>query len=463
MTQDVRFDRELIRRYDCLGPRYTSYPTAVQFDTAFGAARYRDAAAATNAITPVRPLSLYLHIPFCASPCFYCACSKIITRGGERAAEYLLRLNREIELQAALFDSQRTVEQLHFGGGTPTFLKAAQLEALLRQLGRHFRLTDDPNREYSIEVDPRTVSSATIDALGAMGLNRMSVGVQDFDEQVQRTVNRVQSRAETERVIDRARSAGFRSISVDLIYGLPLQTEERFGRTLDAVLESRPDRLAVYAYAHMPQTFRAQRRIRAKELPSAETRLGLLGLTIDRLTDAGYLYVGMDHFALPDDELIKARAAGSLHRNFQGYSTHAHCDIVALGVTAIGRVGDAYAQNLKTIADYQSAIDASRLAVHRGIVLNDDDRIRAAVIQALMCYGSIERRAISRQFGIEFDDYFAQELELLRPMENDGLVEVRPARILVSPAGRLLLRNVAMVFDAYLKRGAVRPAYSRAI
>jgi oxygen-independent coproporphyrinogen-3 oxidase len=351
------------------------------------------------------------------------------------------------------------VEQLHFGGGTPTFLKPGQFEELMRVLGRHFQLTDDPEREYSIEVDPRTVSSEAIDALAALGLNRMSVGIQDFDPEVQRTVNRIQSRAETERVIDRARSAGFRSISVDLIYGLPLQTEERFGRTLDAVLESRPDRLAVYAYAHLPQTFRPQRRIRAAELPSSETRLGLLGMTIAKLTDAGYEYVGMDHFALPEDELIKARESHTLHRNFQGYSTHAECDIVGLGVTAIGRVGDAYAQNLKGLAEYESCIDGSRLAVHRGVVLNADDRIRAAVIQGLMCYGIIDRRAI----GIEFDEYFAAELELLRPLEGDGLIEAGPASIRVTPSGRLLLRNVAMVFDAYLKRGAVRPAFSRAI
>jgi len=463
MNSGVRFDRELIRRYDCLGPRYTSYPTAVQFDAGFDAARYRETATATNSIRPLRPLSLYLHIPFCASPCFYCACSKIITRNEARAADYLARLEREIGLQGALFDPARRVEQLHFGGGTPTFLKPGQFEELMRQLGRHFHLTDEPDREYSIEVDPRTVASATIDSLAALGLNRMSVGIQDFDPEVQRAVNRVQSRAETERVIDRARSAGFRSISVDLIYGLPLQTEERFARTLDAVLESRPDRLAVYAYAHLPQTFRTQRRLRAADLPSAETRLGLLGLTIAKLTQAGYLYVGMDHFALPDDELIRARESHTLHRNFQGYSTHAQCDIVGLGVTAIGRVGEAFAQNLKAIAEYEAAIDASRLAVHRGVVLNDDDRIRASVIQGLMCYGDIDRRAIGRQFGVEFDEYFANELDLLRPLEDDGLVEAGPGRIRVTPSGRLLLRNVAMVFDAYLKRAAARPAYSRAI
>ena len=459
MSSGVRFDRELIRRYDCHGPRYTSYPTAVQFEPAFDAARYASAARATNGSRPPRPLSLYLHIPFCASPCFYCACSKIITRGGTRAAHYLERLVREIELQGALFDRGRRVEQLHFGGGTPTFLDAGQFERLLGALGRHFQLTDDPDREYSIEVDPRTVSPETIDVLSALGLNRMSIGVQDFDPEVQRAVNRVQSQEETERVIERARHAGFRSISIDLIYGLPLQTEARFARTLDAVLKSRPDRLAVYAYAHLPQTFRAQRRLRAADLPAAETRLGLLGLTIARLTDAGYQYVGMDHFALPE----VAQRLGKLHRNFQGYSTHAHCDIVGLGVTAIGKVGDAYAQNLKALADYERALDEGRFAVHRGVVLSEDDRLRAAVIQGLMCYGSVDQRAVGERFGIDFARYFAQELEQLRALADDGLVEMQPSRILVTPAGRLLLRNVAMVFDAYLKRASARPAYSRAI
>ena len=459
----VRFDRDLIWRYDCFGPRYTSYPTAVQFGPKFDAEAYRRAALATNVAQPPSPLSLYVHIPFCASPCFYCACSKLITRSPEKGEAYLARLTREIALQGDLFDRERPVGQLHLGGGTPTFLNAGQLGELMRSLRGHFGLTQAVDREYSIEIDPRTVTPGMIDALAALGFNRMSLGVQDYDPQVQRAVNRMQSPEDTEAVIEQGRKAGFRSISIDLIYGLPLQTPERFSRTLDRVIEARPDRLAVYAYAHLPKIFKSQRRLRAADLPTAETRLELLGLTIEKLTGAGYRYVGMDHFALPDDELIRTRDSGTLHRNFQGYSTHAGCDIVGLGVTAIGRIGDAYAQNLKGLPDYYAAIDASQLAVHRGIVLNEDDRLRAAVIQELMCYGRISRLEIGRRFAVDFDGYFAPELERLKLLEDDGLVTLAPAVIEVTPAGRLLSRNVAMVFDAYLKPSAAAPAYSRAI
>jgi oxygen-independent coproporphyrinogen-3 oxidase len=463
MSAAVRFDRDLIRRYDCFGPRYTSYPTAAQFRPDFTAADYRAAALASNDSRVPAPLSIYMHIPFCASPCFYCGCSKIITRSAVKAEAYVAQLQREIALQGALFDSRREVRQIHLGGGTPTFLSSEQLAGLLAALGRSFQLSTAADREYGIEVDPRTAGPGAIEALAAMGFNRLSLGVQDFDPDVQRAVNRVQLPEEAESVIERGRTAGFRSISVDLIYGLPLQTPQRFGATLDRLIGSHPDRIAVYAYAHLPRMFKAQRRIREADLPTPEIRLELLGATIEKLIGAGYEYVGMDHFAKPQDELIKARDEGTLQRNFQGYSTHAHCDVVGLGVTAIGSIAQTFSQNYKTLTDYGRAIDNSLLPVQRGLTLTDDDRVRAAVIQELMCYGRISRGAVSQRFQVDFDDYFAAELNRLRSFEDDGLLNVRPESIEVTPAGRLLLRNIAMVFDAYLSRGAQAPMYSRAI
>jgi oxygen-independent coproporphyrinogen III oxidase len=459
----IQFDRDLIRHYDGFGPRYTSYPTAAQFRPHFTTDAYRAAALQSNCSQPPSPLSIYVHIPFCASPCFYCGCSKVITRSAGKVEAYLGRLATEIELQGEMFDEGRTVRQLHLGGGTPTFLSAGQLASLLGALRRSFRLSDASDREYSIEIDPRTAGPGSIEALAALGFNRVSLGVQDYDPEVQRAVNRVQSPEETESVIERSRAAGFRSISVDLIYGLPLQTPPRFSVTLDRLIRSRPDRVAVYAYAHLPRMFKAQRRIRESDLPDSEMRLELLGLTIEKLIDAGYDYVGMDHFALPEDELIKARDGGTLHRNFQGYSTHAQCDIVGLGVTAIGHVGETFTQNQKSLADYERAVAAGRLPVHRGLTLTDDDRVRAAVIQELMCYGRVSGGKISQRFHVDFEDYFADELVRLKRLENDGLVRLRADVIDVTPTGRLLLRNVAMVFDAYLKADTVTPMYSRAI
>jgi len=456
----VRFDPELIRRYDRNGPRYTSYPTAVQFHTGFDAARYRAAAASVRPATG--PLSLYVHVPFCASPCFYCGCNKLITRDPVKAQRYLELLEREIELQAPFFNRSRTVEQLHFGGGTPTFLTLTQLTQLLDALRRHFCLTDAAEREYSIEIDPRTLTPESLPALARMGFNRVSLGVQDFDPDVQRAVNRVQSMEQTLLAIDEARACGFVSVSVDLIYGLPKQTLASFARTLDAVAAARPDRVAVYGYAHMPRLFKAQRQIDAAELPSAATRIDLLGLTIQKLTDAGYAYIGMDHFALPDDELARAQRDGTLQRNFQGYSTRADCDLVALGVSAIGKVGDAYAQNAKTLREYYAALEANKLPIQRGVELTADDKVRRAVIQQLMCQGVVRFEAIDAQFGVDFASYFAAEIERLRDMQSDGLVRLTPRTIEVQPAGRLLLRNIAMTFDAYLPATASE-TFSKAI
>jgi oxygen-independent coproporphyrinogen III oxidase len=446
----VLFDADLIRRCDCAGPRYTSYPTAVQFTTAFGEAAYREVALASNAPATARPLSLYVHVPFCASPCFYCGCNRIITRSRDRAQAYLARLNREIELQAALFDRSRSVGQLHFGGGTPTFLQTSELAALMEHLGRHFSMFDTAGREYSIEIDPRTVTADSVHELAAMGFNRMSLGVQDFDPNVQSAVNRIQPEAETLRVVDAARNAGVQSLSFDLIYGLPRQTLASFERTLAAVVKARPDRLAVYAYAHMPRMFKAQRRIKTEELPSPELRLQLLGLTVSMLTAAGYVYIGMDHFALPTDELVRAKRERSLQRNFQGYSTRAEHDLVGLGVSAIGKIGDTYSQNFKTLPEYYSALDSGRLPVQRGVRLTQDDLIRRAVIQELMCHELVDCAAIGQRFGIDFKRYFSTELERLQELQALGLTYVHNGCIGVTQAGRLLMRTVAMVFDAYL-------------
>jgi len=449
-SHQIRFDADLIRRYDRSGPRYTSYPTAVQFTDRFGLDEYKAAAAASNEDPIPRPLSLYVHIPFCSSPCFYCGCTKIITRNHEKAEAYLDRLHREIELQGQLFDDDRAVEQLHFGGGTPTFLTSLEIDRLIEKLGQHFKLSTDAGREYSIELDPRTISRDTLRDLADVGFNRCSLGIQDFDPAVQEAVNRIQSVPDTLRLIRDAREFGFGSVSVDLIYGLPKQNLEGFARTLDTVLSAKPDRFAVYAYAHLPQMFKAQRQLNADDLPTPETRLQLLGLTIEKLLAAGYVYIGMDHFALPDDELVIAQENGSLHRNFQGYSTRGYCDLVGLGMSSIGKVGDTFAQNLKTIPDYYGALDRGELAVHRGLALTGDDIIRRDVIQQIMCYGVLDFDATAKRHDIDFAEYFASEIEALKPLVADGLAEFADPGLRVLPAGRLLLRHLGMAFDAYL-------------
>ena len=461
MSTQVSFDAELIRRYDRNGPRYTSYPTAVQFTPKFGIDDYRRAAVLGNH-PPFAPLSLYVHVPFCASPCFYCGCNKIITRDVTKAQHYLGYLYREIAMQGQLFDRSRVVEQLHFGGGTPTFLSLEQLDALLHTIGKSFHLTNAAGREYSIEIDPRTLQPASLPALARMGFNRVSLGVQDFDPDVQLAVNRVQSAEDTLRAIEQARACGFNSVSVDLIYGLSKQTVPSFARTLDTMLQARPDRLAVYGYAHMPRMFKPQRHIHEPDLPTSATRIELLGLTIEKLTGAGYVYIGMDHFALPDDELVRAQANGTLHRNFQGYSTRAECDLVALGVSSIGKLGNTYSQNAKTLPEYYAALDGDRLAVQRGIELNRDDEIRREVIQRIMCQGIVNFAHINAQFAVEFAAYFAAELEQLQGFVDDGLVTQSAESIVVTASGRLLLRNIAMVFDAYLPKAAPT-TFSKAI
>ncbi len=459
----VDFDADLIRRYDRQGPRYTSYPTARLFESHFDPARYVQEARRSNDDPIPAGLSLYLHLPYCHSPCFYCGCTRLITRDPEKLARYLDRLLREVALQGEFFDRDRRVRQLHLGGGTPSLCSDDQLLELRRGLEAAFHFDPRSEVEASIEVDPRSVTPARMTALADVGFNRVSFGIQDFDPEVQAAVNRRQDPEHCLAVMAAAGEAGFESLSVDLIYGLPRQTLEGFRATLDAVAAARPGRVAVYAYAHLPQQFKAQRQIDSAELPGPELRLKLLGLAVERLTAAGYEYIGMDHFALPDDELARARRAGSLHRGFQGYSTRAGLDLVGLGMSAIGRVGRVYAQNAKTLHEYYGALDRGRLAIHSGRMLNDDDLVRAAVIDRLMCYDTLDFGAIEKAYHIDFAGYFAPELERLAPLAADGLVALEPGLIRVLPRGRFLLRNLAMVFDAYLPAQAAGGHYSRVI
>jgi len=449
MNASIIFDAALIRKYDKAGPRYTSYPTAVQFHDGFGEADYRQEAQAGNATG--KPLSLYLHIPFCDTVCFYCACNKIITKNRRHAVPYLDHLHREMALQGALFDHSRPVTQLHWGGGTPTFISPVEMRELMRVTGEHFQLLDGDRGEYSIEVDPRETDEGTVGLLRELGFNRLSLGVQDFDPDVQKAVNRIQSQEITLKVMEAARSEGFKSISVDLIYGLPLQTTARFSRTVDEIIAQNPDRISVFNYAHLPELFKTQRQIDISSLPTPEVKLEILQTVIEQLTAAGYVYIGMDHFAKPDDELTLAQLAGTLYRNFQGYSTHADCDLIGLGATSIGMVGNSYSQNLKTLEEYYARIDAGQLAVFRGVRLNADDRLRRAVITALICHFALEFAAIERQFNIRFGDYFSAEWVELAELQTDGLLTMDQTGIQVLPAGRLLIRNICMVFDRYLR------------
>jgi oxygen-independent coproporphyrinogen III oxidase len=460
MNHQLIFDAELIRRYDKAGPRYTSYPTAVQFHAGFGEAEYRAAAAASNAGNA--PLSLYFHLPFCDTVCYYCACNKIVTKNRKRTVPYLERLFREIELQSALFDRDRVVDQLHWGGGTPTFLSAEEMRALMRKTRTHFHLHDDDRGEYSIEVDPREADAEIIALLRELGFNRLSLGVQDFDPIVQKAVNRIQSEAETFAVLDAARRTGFRSVNMDLIYGLPHQTVASFATTLDKVISAGPDRLSVFNYAHLPELFKTQRQIDAEQLPAAGEKLAILQHTIERLTSAGYVYIGMDHFARPDDELAVAQREGSLYRNFQGYSTHADCDLVAMGITAIGKVGDTYSQNVKTLDEYSATLDAGRLPVFRGIAMSEDDKLRRAIITQMICHFELDFARIEQTFHIRFREYFAAELAALMPMQADGLLDLKESSLVVRPAGKLLIRNICMVFDTYL-RASQKQRFSKVI
>ncbi len=457
-------DAALLRRYDVPGPRYTSYPTAPRFTGNFDRHALSSTIEASNQEPIPRPLSLYVHVPFCLSPCFYCGCNRIITRDKARAGSYLARLYREIAMVADLFDRDREAIQVHFGGGTPNFLDTTQLHELMDTLRHHFRFSSSSQSDISIELDPRFIGPEDIVALGKTGFNRASLGIQDFDPAVQAAVNRIQGVDETRAIIEACRANGFRSINVDLIYGLPRQTPGGFARTLDTVLAMRPDRLAIYGYAHLPEVFKAQNQIKAADLPTPEAKLGLLQLAIQKLGDAGYVYIGMDHFALPDDELARAQANGSLHRNFMGYTTHAQSDLVGLGVSAISHIGDTFSQNPRDLPSWQIAIDEGRLPVFRGMRLDEDDRLRADLIQQLMCQGEIAIDVLERRHGIDFSGYFEEALHRLGPLRDDGLVRFEPSRIIATAQGRLLLRNIAMCFDRYLHTDtSTAPRHSRAI
>ncbi|MEW8156133.1 MAG: oxygen-independent coproporphyrinogen III oxidase, partial [Candidatus Thiodiazotropha endolucinida] len=381
MDHSTQFDLELIAKYDQSGPRYTSYPTAVQFHDGFNEEEYKRVARESNESS--NPLSLYFHIPFCDTVCFYCACNKVATKDRSLAAGYLARIHEELRMQSELFDTSRVVTQLHWGGGTPTFISHDEMRELVAQTRKAFTLLDDDTGEYSIEIDPREAQGDTIKLLRELGFNRMSLGVQDFDQRVQKSVNRIQSKDETLTVLQSARDEGFRSISIDLIYGLPFQSVESFSSTLDQILEVDPDRLSVFNYAHLPERFKPQRRINEEELPPPQEKLDILQMSIEKLSAAGYVYVGMDHFAKPNDELVLAQEDGTLYRNFQGYSTHADCDLIGLGATSIGMVGPSYAQNMRSLDEYYQRIDSGRLAVFRGVELNRDDRLRRDVITRL--------------------------------------------------------------------------------
>ena len=457
----LEVDLDLIRRLDRKGPRYTSYPTADRFVEAFDANAYRIWAGKRNIGGISRPLSIYVHVPFCRSVCFYCGCNKIVTKDSSKAVTYLDYLYTEMRMQSELFREEPRVEQLHWGGGTPTYLSHEQMCALMQRTRESFDLA--PDGEYSIEIDPRKVGDDTIALLRALGFNRLSLGVQDFDPDVQRAVNRIQSEEETERVLTAARREGFRSVSMDLIYGLPKQTVMSFNRTLEKVIALRPDRIAIYNYAHLPTLFKPQRRIREEELPLPETKLQILGLAIRRLTDAGYVYIGMDHFARPEDELTAAQMQGRLHRNFQGYSTHADCDLVALGVSAIGKVGPTYSQNHRTLEEYYDALGRGDLPIMRGLELSADDLARRAIIQSLMCHFELSTESIEIAYLLDFESYFRQELEDLKLYQGEGLIDIECGWLGVTPKGRLLIRNICMVFDRYLRAGEDRARYSKLI
>jgi len=460
-TENLVFDPQIIRRFDVNGPRYTSYPTADRFVEAFDSDAAKLWLGKRNIGGISRPLSLYFHIPFCNTICYYCACNKIITKDHGRSAKYLKYLAKEVALQSQSLDGEHEVIQLHWGGGTPTFLSHDEMRSLMETTRNHFRLLD--GGEYSIEVDPRKVDTATVALLGELGFNRMSVGVQDFDERVQVAVNRVQSEEETANVINAARANGFKSVSVDLIYGLPHQTVMGFNRTLERVLAMDPERLSIYNYAHLPGLFKPQRRIAESDLPSADTKLQILALAIKKLTEAGYVFIGMDHFAKPDDELAVAQRQGRLHRNFQGYSTYADCDMLSFGISSIGKVGPTYSQNVKTLDEYYDRLDAQMLPVFRGIELNADDILRRSIIGALMCHFELSIESIESAHLIDFRQYFAAELDDLKEMERAGLLKVEREWITVLPPGRLLVRIIAMVFDRYLRADRQRTRYSKVI
>ncbi|MDF0749741.1 oxygen-independent coproporphyrinogen III oxidase [Marinobacter sp. 71-i] len=454
------WDEALIRRYDLSGPRYTSYPTAVEFNQNYPVEDMVKAAARSKASS--RPLSLYTHLPFCAHLCYYCACNKVITKKRDKAMPYVERVLKEAAIQSRLFGADRPVKQLHWGGGTPTFLPKDVMEHLMAGYAELFNLQTGDDRDYSVEIDPREVAHDTLQTLWDLGFNRISLGVQDVNPKVQKAVNRIQPRDMTEAVLNEARHIGFRSINLDLIYGLPHQTPESFAETLETVIEMSPDRLSVFSYAHLPERFYPQTRIVADTLPTPQQKLTILHNTINRLLEAGYEYIGMDHFAKPDDSLAVAQREGRLHRNFQGYTTHSDCDLVSLGVSAIGQANDAYFQNNHDLPAWEASIDAGQLAITKGVNLTQDDRIRRWVIGQLICQFRLDRQLFTEVWQEDLDRYFTDELYRLKPMIQDELIADDGNVLQVQPAGRLLIRAICQIFDLYRKEGASK-RFSRII
>lgn len=459
--KNFEWNSKLIDRYNLAGPRYTSYPTAPHFHDGFQSDEFTQALINSN--TKAAPLSLYFHIPFCAKICFYCGCNKIATRDTGRCEPYLKHVYKEMDLVTKHLDTSRQVNQLHWGGGTPTFLSNEQMRELMQETRKRFNLRDDDLGDYSIEIDPREIQPDTLPLLRELGFNRMSFGLQDLNLKVQEAVNRVQPRKMTEDALIQARELGFRSLNLDLIYGLPHQTPETFAETLEEVIEINPDRLSVFNYAHLPERFKPQRRINADDLPNPEQKLQILEETITRLVDAGYVFIGMDHFAKPEDSLAIAQVEGRLHRNFQGYTTHSDCDLVSMGTSSISQVGPTYAQNDYDTESYEKKISQGRFSTIKGMTLSQDDLIRRAVINQLICHFHLDGETFSQQHDINFADYFAKELTLLKQHQTDGLLKIDNNNLVVTPAGRLLIRSICMVFDAYLDQDTLGKAFSRII
>lgn len=450
-----------LQKYDISGPRYTSYPTADRFVEAFTQETYQQTLAQRRVGGMTLPLSLYVHIPFCESLCFYCACNKIITKHHERSAEYLGYLKKEIELHVQHLGGRQSISQLHLGGGSPTFFSDEELTALMSMIREHFDLAE--NGEYSIEIDPRTVDEQRLQHIANLGFNRLSFGVQDFDPEVQKAVHRIQPAEQVFSLVEAARRIKFDSVNVDLIYGLPKQTSESFKQTLAQVVALKPERIALYAYAHLPERFKPQRRIDSYELPSGADKISMLSSALSTFIDAGYVYVGMDHFALPTDALAIAKRQGRLHRNFQGYSTQPDCDLIGLGVSSIGRIGATYSQNAKTLEEYYDFLDQDRFPVVRGLALSRDDLVRRAVIMALMCQGSLQFESIELAYMIDFKSYFAKELEALREQESAGMLTMDNSGIQITDFGWYFVRAVAMQFDRYLQSDRNRAKFSKII
>ena len=459
--KQIHLDAETIKKYDITGPRYTSYPTAVEFHEGIDANDYRLAAQEGNGAFLPHDLSLYFHLPFCRHLCFYCGCNKVVTKNKGKSDQYLEYLYREIRMHGESTDWDRKVLQLHLGGGTPTYYSADQIEQLMHQVHRYFALVSDENRDYSIEIDPRTVGYQYLLRLLRLGFNRISLGVQDFNPEVQKAVHRVQPEALTRDLILQARSLGFQSINVDLICGLPLQTLKSFDVTLDRIIECAPDRISVYSYAHLPNMFPAQKRIDEIDLPSAQEKIDLYRLTAEKVQQAGYLHIGMDHFAKPDDSLTIAQSQHSLHRSFQGYTTYKDCDLLGIGVSAIGSFEDFYYQNARDLESYYRLIDEDRIPIFKGVHLSPDDSIRKAIIMQIMCEGKIDKVRIQRNFDIIFDDYFDWELNTLEQLADDRLIDIEAHQICITAAGRYFLRNIAIIFDAYRRAGQGQQRFSK--